>query len=658
MHTRLAEQLAQFKGEAGDIDLEPFLDDVSRVYRECDEERERVELATELMVAEVEVLSRDRNATLARLADEKARLAAAIDNMGQALAMYDGPGRLLLSNEKYKELLRLDGIAVGSPFGEVVDQLAGAIVVAPDGQEQSLAGLREAVMAGGWVERTITLANGRILSSTYRPLENAGWVELHRDITEQSRAEERIRFLARHDILTNLPNRLVFKERLEAELLRVARGSQLAVLCIDLDHFKNVNDALGHPVGDRLLQIVSRRLSGALRRVDVVARTGGDEFSVVQVDSRQPHGASVVAKRLLDVLQAPYEIDGHQIIIGASIGVAISPDDGVDAQALLRNADMALCRAKAEGRGSFKFFEPEMDARMQARRRTELDLRRAIATEEFELDYQPLIDLRSGRIVSCEALVRWRHHERGRIPPDQFIPLAEENGMIMAIGSWVFREAFAEAARWPGDVRLSVNVSPVQFKAAGLVHTVRDALARSGLSPRRLDVEITEAVVLQSSEQTFATLQALRDLGVRIVMDDFGTGYSSLNYLSKFPFDKIKIDRSFVNDMTEKREANAVVKAVADLAASLGMSTTAEGVETPAQLALLRDMGCTEAQGFLICRPKPGNEVRRFLENAGDVLKELVRTSYAGPAPEAGSQFPETVDGDRARRFKLVSSGG
>jgi len=432
--------------------------------------------------------------------------------------------------------------------------------------------------------------------------------------------EQRLEHMAHHDALTNLPNRLRLRQAMENELARVQRGESVAVLCLDLDHFKSVNDTLGHPVGDRLLEAVAERLRQNVRDVDIVARVGGDEFAIVQVAAEQPRGAIILADRLIETLAKPFDLDGHQVVIGTSIGIALAPLDGLDTDQLIKNADMALYRAKADGRGVFRFFEPEMDAKMQARRTLEIDLRKALAEGEFELFYQPLVNLASNEVSGFEALLRWNHPTRGLVPPSEFIPIAEEMGLIVPSGERILRQACAEAAGWPDDIKVAVNLSPVQFKSKTLALAVTSALASSGLPPHRLELEITESVLLQDNEATLTTLHQLRQLGVRISMDDFGTGYSSLSYLRSFPFDKIKIDQSFVRDLSGKEDSLAIIRAVAGLGRNLGMATTAEGVETREQLGYLRQEGCTEVQGYLFSRPLPARNIIPLLES---VRKEL-----------------------------------
>ncbi|MGB3502321.1 MAG: EAL domain-containing protein [Mesorhizobium sp.] len=434
------------------------------------------------------------------------------------------------------------------------------------------------------------------------------------DVTEQRKTEARISFMAHHDSLTALPNRVLFLDELRRTLRHVERhGQTAAVLCIDLDYFKDVNDTLGHPVGDKLLQQVGERLSGIVRENDLVARLGGDEFAVIQRDLTQPAKAGTMSERLISVLSQPYDIDGQVMVIGASIGIAIAPTDGDSADELLKNADMALYRAKDEGRGTFRYFQPEMDARMKARRALEVELRRALVAGEFTLHYQPFVSVETGRITGFEALLRWNHHERGMVPPVDFIPLAEDIGLIVPIGEWVLRQACRDAANWPDDMRVAVNISAVQFKGQKLAAVVASALAMSGIAAERLELEITESVLLHDSDSNVAVLHQLRALGVRISMDDFGTGYSSLSYLRSFPFDKIKIDQSFVREIVDNSGDAAIVSAVVGMGASLGIATTAEGVETSEQLESLRAQGCTEVQGYFLGRPMPASDAQALL---------------------------------------------
>ncbi|WP_439923151.1 putative bifunctional diguanylate cyclase/phosphodiesterase [Nitrobacter sp. JJSN] len=438
------------------------------------------------------------------------------------------------------------------------------------------------------------------------------------DITERKRAEARVAHMAHHDGLTNLANRVAFQDRLGQALEQApASAGVTAVLCIDLDMFKNVNDSFGHYTGDRLLTLVAERLRQAVVGGNLAARLGGDEFAVLLTRVGSPNEASDCAVRLIETLSKPYNIDGIEVVIGASIGVALSPGDGAAGDELLRNADMALYRAKSDGGGIHRFFEREMDRLAQKRRDMELDLRRALANGEFELHYQPLIDLAQDRITGFESLLRWQHPAKGMVSPAEFIPVAEDIGLIVGIGEWVLREACAAAVKWPSDIKVAVNLSPVQFRSRNLVSAVIAALAHSGLSPLRLELEITESVFLAETTANLATLHQLRELGVRISMDDFGTGYSSLSYLRSFPFDKIKIDRSFVRDLAERPDCEAIVRAISGLGRSLNITTTAEGVETAEQLEWLRAEGCNEVQGFLFSSARPAEEIENLLLKFG-----------------------------------------
>jgi diguanylate cyclase (GGDEF)-like protein/PAS domain S-box-containing protein len=438
------------------------------------------------------------------------------------------------------------------------------------------------------------------------------------DITERRKAEARVAFMAHHDALTGLPNRVMFQDRLQSDLARSKQiDKRIAVLCIDLDLFKHVNDSFGHPMGDRLLKMVADRLATNLRATDLVARLGGDEFAMILEMDSSPNEISDFAARLIERLSEPYSIDSLEIVIGASVGIAISPGDGKTGEDFLRNADMALYRAKSEGGGVHRFFEKEMDRAAQKRRDMELDLRYALANDEFELHYQPLIDVAENRIVAFESLVRWNHPKKGMISPAEFIPVAEDIGLIVQLGEWVLKEACEQAAKWPKDIKVAVNLSPVQFRSRNLVPAVIGALARSGLSPFRLELEITESIFLAETEANLATLHQLRELGVRISMDDFGTGYSSLSYLRSFPFDKIKIDRSFVRDLADRSDCVAIIRAISGLGRSLNISTTAEGVETEDQLDALKAEGCTEVQGFLFSAARPASEISELIASFG-----------------------------------------
>ncbi len=540
-------------------------------------------------------------------------LDTALQNMSQGLCMFDAEGKIQLFNERYAAMLGRTDIpltgrllvdvlreeqAKGQWHGDAGEFFARLVADARDGRTTSQVVTR--------FDRSIRVVN--------QPMQGGGWVATFEDITEWLEAQAKISHMARHDALTSLPNRVLFHEQLEQGLRRAGSNDQLAMLCLDLDHFKDINDSLGHPIGDALLKEVGRRLKATVGEHDTVARLGGDEFAVVQIGRSEEAAARALAGRLVEVISAPYEIDDHQIVIGVSIGISLSPQDGTNPDELLKNADLALYRAKADGRGTYRFFETGMDARAQARRLLEMDLRAALQRDEFEPYYQPIRDVASDRVVAFEALLRWNHPQRGLISPINFIPLAEETGLIVQLGEFVLRSACADAATWPDDVDVAVNLSPVQFKSPNLIAIVTEALEASGLAARRLELEITESVLLQNSEATLTTLHELRGMGVRISLDDFGTGYSSLSYLRSFPFDKIKIDRSFVSELATRQDSMAIIRAVTGLGRSLGIVTTAEGVENDVQLELLRREGCTQAQGYLFSMPRPASDVALMLE--------------------------------------------
>jgi len=553
---------------------------------------------------------------------------SAMNNMSQGLCMFDADKRLVICNRRFIDLYQLKEEHT-RPGTLLTDILAYRVQTGSysKNSESYFGGRLDMVAQNQHQIDIVEQEDGRTIEIVFDPLPGGGWVATHEDITARRQAEARVVYLASHDSLTDLPNRTLFHDRLEIALAGVARGGSLAVHSIDLDRFKDVNDTLGHPVGDILLQEVAKRLQAGLRDGDLVARLGGDEFAVIQMNIDRPEASSDLAQRLIQSVGVPYLINNHHIVIGASIGVTIAPADGLDVDQLLKNADMALYRAKSQGRGTFSFFEQEMDIRLQARRLLEKDLRGALEAGEFEVYYQPLFNIAAGRISGFEALLRWHHPARGMVPPDEFIPLAEETGLIVQISDWVLRQACAEAAHWPSAMKVAVNLSPVQFKSRGLLESVLGALAAGSLSPDRLELEITESVQLEVGDTTEATLHKLRSLGIRIALDDFGTGYSSLSYLRSFPFDKIKIDRSFTRNLSAGGDACAIVRTVTRLAKDLGMSTTAEGVETQQDLDFLREIGCTEIQGYLISPAVPAHAVPGLLTRFGGGSTEIARSA-------------------------------
>lgn len=546
---------------------------------------------------------------------QNARFDAALNNMSQALCMVDRDQRVIVCNIRFLELFGLTAGMV-RPGARIDDVFRNAAAIGR--YEQAVIGAicdeqRELVVAGRAASFFQEDSSGRAVAISHQPMGGSGWVATYEDISERRRVEARINFMAHHDALTSLPNRVRFKEQLELVLGNPQGNDRSgAVLCLDLDHFKDVNDSLGHPAGDQLLEVVAQRLRGCCRDTDVVARLGGDEFAILQSCANQPAAAEALALRVIEAVSAPYQIDGARVVVGTSIGISVVGVGNDQADHLLKNADMALYRAKADGRGTYRFFEVEMDIQLQIRRATEMDLREAVAKRELIVFYQPLFDLAANKVTGFEALLRWRHPVNGMISPAQFIPIAEELGLISTIGEWVLEQACCDAATWPHDVKVAVNLSPVQFRSNNLLEVVRSALQNSGLPPSRLELEITETALLQNTDKVLETLHELRSLGVKTSLDDFGTGYSSLSYLRVFPFDKIKIDQSFVREMSNGPDCLAIVQSVAQLARKLGMATTAEGVETKEQLDQVRDAGCTQAQGFYFDRPQPAAEIRHW----------------------------------------------
>jgi diguanylate cyclase (GGDEF)-like protein len=568
----------------------------------------------------VRKLSRQHQNSERRLALEKERLDTAINNMTQGLLLYDADARIVLCNRRYLEMYDLspDVVKPGCHFRDLIAHRkeTGSF---PGNVDEFCASVLRNVAQKRATDSILETTDGRSILIVNRPLANGGWVTTQEDITERRRAEQQIAYLAHHDALTDLPNRVSFREQLQQELERTRRGEQLAVLYIDIDEFKSVNDSLGHPAGDELLKAVASRLRSCIRETDFVARLGGDEFAIVQTGIKQPSDVVELVKRIYEAIREPHECLGHQVATDASIGIALAPNDGTELDQLLNNADLAMYGAKADGRRTYRFFEPQMDACVRARRTLELDIRQAIAEGAFELHYQPIVNLGSNEIVGCEALLRWNHPVRGMISPAEFIPVAEETGLILQIGDWVLTTACAEATNWPPAIKLAVNISPVQFRSHAFSLKVANALATTGLSASRLELEITEAVLIRDDEAALAMLRHLRAIGVRIALDDFGTGYSSLSYLQRFPFDKIKIDRCFVSDIAEAEGSSSIVQAVVNIARSRNMTTTAEGVETERQREMLLGFGCTEMQGYLFSPAMPVAKIRMLLSRANSI---------------------------------------
>ena len=547
----------------------------------------------------------DRSCTLSHLH-------AALNGVGMGLLSFDPTLAILFVNDRLGSVLDITPTVLRRCLTVMEVLEASAALTGAMVQQIHLACLAAAAGTDPTANLTFSsVCEQRVFTLQLTQVGNGQWMAIFEEITARRVAEVHALQPAMRDSLTGLCSRTMFQQRITALLENVDDStSSLAVMLIDLDRFKAVNDTLGHPVGDALLKLVAKRLLSVVRQDDVVARLGGDEFALVVAPALQHTEMVTLVKRIVDVLGRPYLVDGHLVNIGASIGIAVSPRDGTEHNQLMRNADLALYASKTAGRSTYSFFESGMDARALARRALEIDLRRALALREFELHYQPQIDLESDAVVGFEALLRWRHPERGLVSPADFIPMAEEIGLIVSLGEWVMREACMEATRWPPGVSVAVNVSPHQFEDSDrLVDMVAKALSWSGLPGPRLEIEITESVLLRSEKTVLAALHRIRAMGVRVAMDDFGTGYSSLSQLHSFPFDKIKIDRSFVKDNGDATGQNAIIRAITALGVSLGMSTIAEGVETADQLARIRAEGCTSVQGYLFSKPVPVDQV-------------------------------------------------
>jgi diguanylate cyclase (GGDEF)-like protein len=629
MHKLFEKQLARARLRSGEIEIDVLAQLVSAAYEEDDRDRRRTDRTIALMIEELDSLNkgleqlvgertRELRAREAELHAQNVRFDSALGNMSQGLLMLDADARVVISNQRYLQIYKLapESLQPGFGFRDVIElrREAGTFNGDPAAYTEEFL----ATMASGTTDRRVVeIPDGRTISILSQPMPGGGWVSTHEDITERRRSEQQIAHMARHDALTDLPNRVLLREQLELALGGLHRSGRLALLYLDLDQFKGVNDTLGHPIGDELLKVVAERLQRSIRDIDTVARVGGDEFAIIQAGITDPAEAGILARSLCEAISAPCDLMGHNVLVNASIGIAFAPNDGLDSSELMKNADLALYAAKETGRDTYCFFEPEMDARVKARRSIEIDLRKALAEGQFELFYQPLVNFKQNDISCCEALIRWRHPERGIILPADFISIAEEIGLIVPLGEWVIQQACQDAGSWPESVKVAVNLSPTQLLSANLITAVVNALAASGLPPERLELEITEAVLMENTDIILSRLHQLRSLGVRISMDDFGTGYSSLSYLLSFPFDKIKIDRAFIANLPGSADALAIVRAVAGLAEGLRMTTTAEGVETQAQQDYVQALGFTEMQGYLFSPPLSLSEVLNYLVPTG-----------------------------------------
>jgi diguanylate cyclase (GGDEF)-like protein len=564
----------------------------------------------------------------AELARINLRFDTALSHMTQGLCMFDERKRLVVWNRRFVELYDIPEkfLKVGTPYEDIVaDRFARGVTktdASPTTVEAKVAQL-SALAADS--HRVDEMADGRLILLSRQPMAGGGWLSIMEDITERRRAEAEIVHLARHDVLTGLPNRAQFNEKLEEAGRRLKRGgAAITVMMVDLDRFKAVNDSLGHAAGDALLIEVGRRLKSTLRETDLLARLGGDEFAIIQEGGpSQREGAIALALRIISAISEPFDLNGFEVNIGTSLGIAVAPEHGSEPEGLLKSADLALYTAKAEGRNDYRIYHPDMLKTATSQQLAESELRDAIANRQFELHYQPVVDVATRRICGVEALVRWRHPVRGLVGPDQFIPLAESTGLIVPIGEWILQRACTDAAAWPAHISLAINISAVQFKKGNLFDVILCALVESGLEPERLELEITETSLLENQEAHLATIRQLKNLGISFALDDFGTGYSSVTYLTNFPFDKIKIDRTFTQGVLERRDYAAVVSSVLALAKGLGKMTTVEGIETEQQFEYMRRAGVDLAQGFLFSRGVPVSSLdftARYLSDGQDMV--------------------------------------
>jgi diguanylate cyclase (GGDEF)-like protein len=567
-------------------------------------------------------LLEELHAVLAKQRDDleakHSQLNIALANMVQGLSMFDRNLRLIVANKRFAEIygIPLEMLTPGTHVRKLIKYRIDSGQFLGGSVETYLAKRIAAAENATGASRIYDLPDGRTISIRYVPLPEGGWVSTHEDITEATRKEAKITYMAQHDALTGLCNRYTLADRLKDEFSRCNRGYRFALLAIDLDYFKTVNDRHGHAVGDKLLSEVGARLKSITRETDVVARLGGDEFAILQSDIKTSEDALLLAQRIVATLIEPFAIDGHTISIGSSVGIALAPGDGDVSERLMVNCDLALYRAKELGRSSVCFFELALESRIKDRLALQQDLGLALRNGELELHYQPFVSLETDRISGVEALIRWRHPVRGLISPTDFIPLAEETGHIVSIGAWALTEACTTVAAWPSELKVAVNLSAVQFKREGLLASIQAALQASQIPPQRLELEITESLVLETCETVRRTLDQIHELGVSIALDDFGTGYSSLSYLQSVPFDKIKIDRSFIKNCSTDQRSIDIVRGIVGMAKALDMVVVAEGVETAEQRDIVRGCGCDQFQGYLFSQPRPASDIEAMLKGA------------------------------------------
>ncbi|MDV6330664.1 putative bifunctional diguanylate cyclase/phosphodiesterase [Asticcacaulis sp. 201] len=624
LHSLLAQQLGD-ASESGSLNLEQFLQAINEAYAETDRQRVRTSRANRLMAEEIELQTDSLRAALRTSDIHKIRFEAALDAMPQALSLFDSGECLVVCNKMFRQLYalpadfkpegrRLTDILAHSLLGDGAGTMDAATRL--QGQLAMMAHIGIPVSIAGKIEQT--WPSGQVIRISRNPVDDGGFIDLTADITESHSASARIAHMAHYDTLTDLPNRTLFHERLAAAVNRCgrSRNRRFALLCMNLDRFKVVNDTLGYPVGDALLIQAAERLRSLLRVDDLVARLSGDEFSLLVTNVKRAGDVHRLADRIISRLSAPYHIKGHQVVVGVSIGIEFSDDATLSADDYLRNADLALSQAKAEGRGCACVFKDHMHETVDRRRQLELELRHALKRNEFVVWYQPQFCVKQGIISGFEALVRWQSPRRGLVSPLEFISLSEETGLIDELGAWVLRRACADAAAMPEHLSIAVNLSPVQFRSRGIIDTVKSILRETGLAPHRLELEITEGIMIADAQEALQILRALKALGVKISLDDFGTGYSSLNYIRTFPFDKIKIDQSFVRDLGHSDDSLAIIRAVSGICTSLGICSVAEGVETDDQFQILKTEKCDSLQGYLFGRPTPVEATRKFYEVA------------------------------------------
>ena len=609
------QQCTQAVTDDGSIDAQRLMDLVIATYRSHKSDYDEVERSAEALLEENHAL-RDRVSAASRAFDEQKKLfEIVLNNLPLGLSVFGADQRLTLSNIRFRQLFGLteEDVARGTAIADLIGKTRGTERASPKPARRAKRHASATAKSGRIRQREWLMEDGRIIQSMVTILPDGSNIAIHADITEDRKAAERIAYLAHHDPLTGLPNRIYFREQVDAALAERKPGEQIALVHLNLDRFKSINNTMGVSAGDTILQQVAERIRASAGSENTLARLGSDEFSILQTGRQQPWNVTALVEQIRRELSEPFLRGEKQVELSVSMGIAIAPDDGEKTDILLKNAGVALSHAKADGRKRERFFTGEMEAQMQLRHALEADIRAAVENKEFELHYQPLYDLSQQRICGFEALIRWNHPIRGRVPPMDFIPLAEEVGFVVDIGRWVLRQACNDAAQWPEGIKVAVNVSAIQFTNSDLPQDVGEALAAASLSPSRLELEITESVLMENLDEALPILHALKERGIRISMDDFGTGYSSLSYLSSFPFDKIKIDKSFVNDIADNNEAYAVMHAIILLGDALGMRVTVEGVETAEQLALLEDEECDEIQGYHISPPRPACEVPHLL---------------------------------------------